>query len=300
MRKRFNVTGSCNPERHYMVDSAKRFAAVEALIDQGEYFTINRARQYGKTTTLDMIWRRLSNRYLVMPISFEGMGDSAYDSEAAFSKAFVGRLERRLEGLDCTTESAGVLRDAAPKSYDELSILITRLCKASKRPIVLTIDEVDKSSDNQLFLNFLGMLRNKYLDRSIDGMDITFHSVVLAGVYDVKNLKLRLRPDEERKYNSPWNIAADFNVDMTFHPDEIAQMLADYEADNHTGMDINAISHEIYKYTSGYPFLVSYICKTIDERLNRQWNETSIVKTVKLLAQGGSTLMDDLAKNLEN
>ncbi|MBQ9588150.1 MAG: hypothetical protein IJR26_09885, partial [Bacteroidales bacterium] len=38
----------------------------------------------------------------------------------------------------------------------------------------------------------------------------------------------------------------------------------------------------------------------IDERLNRQWNETSIVKTVKLLAQGGSTLMDDLAKNLEN
>ncbi len=50
MRKRFNVTGSCNPEWHYMVDTEKRFKAVEDLIDMGEYFTINRARQYGKTT----------------------------------------------------------------------------------------------------------------------------------------------------------------------------------------------------------------------------------------------------------
>ena len=24
MRRKFNITGSCNPERHYMVDSEKR------------------------------------------------------------------------------------------------------------------------------------------------------------------------------------------------------------------------------------------------------------------------------------
>ena len=29
MKKEFNVTGSCNPEWHYMVDTAKRFEAVE-------------------------------------------------------------------------------------------------------------------------------------------------------------------------------------------------------------------------------------------------------------------------------
>ena len=38
-----------------MVSTEKRFKAVQALIDAGEYFTINRARQYGKTTMLDMI-----------------------------------------------------------------------------------------------------------------------------------------------------------------------------------------------------------------------------------------------------
>lgn len=43
MRKRFNVTGSCNPEKHYMVDTEKRFKTVEELIDGGAYFTINQA-----------------------------------------------------------------------------------------------------------------------------------------------------------------------------------------------------------------------------------------------------------------
>ncbi len=28
----------------------------------------------------------------------------------------------------------------------------------------------------------------------------------LAGVYDIKNLKLKLRPGSEHQYNSPWNI----------------------------------------------------------------------------------------------
>lgn len=109
------------------------------------------------------------------------------------------------------------------------------------------IDEVDKTSDNQIFLNFLGMLRNKYLKRQED-MDYTFKSVILAGVYDIKNLKLKLRPDEEKKYNSPWNIAADFEVDMSFSPKEIATMLSEYEADHHTGMDIEEISEEIYTF----------------------------------------------------
>lgn len=67
-------------------------------------------------------------------------------------------------------------------------------------------DEVDKSSDNQIFLSFLGLLREKYL-KCQQGKDVTFHSVILAGVYDIKTLKLKLHPQEESKYNSLWNIA---------------------------------------------------------------------------------------------
>ncbi len=300
MRKRFNVTGSCNPDRHYMVDTEKRFKAVEALIDHGDYFTINRARQYGKTTMLNMIWRRLSDKYLVVPLSFEGLGDEAFASSEAFVATFKRQMARNITSRRLNEALINIWQNSDASSIEGLSLVITDFCKACPSPVVVTIDEVDKSSDNQLFMNFLGMLRNKYLERDREGLNSTFHSVVLAGVYDIKNLKLKLRSDEEKKYNSPWNIAADFNVDMTFHPEEIAQMLGDYENDAHTGMDIKAISEEIYKFTHGYPFLVSYICKMIDEQFDQEWTSDSIVKAVKILVQGGSTLMDDLSKNLEN
>ena len=106
------------------------------------------------------------------------------------------------------------------------------------------IDEVDK---NQVYLGFLGLLRTKYLAQAGD-MDTSFQSVILAGVYDIKNLKLKLRPDEESKYNSPWNIAEDFNMDLSFNPKEIAGMLMEYETDYLTGMDISAVSQWIYGY----------------------------------------------------
>ena len=298
MRKEFNVTGSCNPQRHYMVDTEKRFKAIENLIDRGDYFTINRARQYGKTTILRMIWRKLSDKYLIIDTSFEGVGDTVFKSEASFVRLIVSLMKDALKYVDAPQTS--VLDESTPTTMKELSKVIIRFCQSVQKPVLLMIDEVDKSSDNQLFLNFIGMLRDLYLMRDKQGMNYTFHSVILAGVYDIKNLKLKLRPYAEKKYNSPWNIAADFNVDMTFHPEEIAQMLNDYENDVHTGMDIKAISEEIYKYTTGYPFLVSYICKKIDEEFDQKWTSESVVKAVKVLVQGESTLMDDLSKNLEN
>ena len=300
MRKEFNVTGSCNPQWHYMVDTEKQFKAVESLIDKGRYFTINRARQYGKTTMLQTIRRRLSDEYLIIKTSFEGLGDESFKGEEAFVKMFRGRLQREMGPEGDNSQLMCIWKDDSISDFDKLSKAISNFCKSYQKPIVLLIDEVDKSSVNQTFISFIGMLRDLYLQRGENGMDSTFHSVILAGVYDIKNLKLKLRPDAEKKYNSPWNIAADFNVDMTFHPEEIAQMLSDYENDVHTGMDIKAISEEIYKFTTGYPFLVSYICKKIDEDFGQEWTSESIVKAVKVLVQGNSTLMDDLSKNLEN
>ena len=125
-----------------MVDLSNRIQQIiNQYIEAGQYFTINRARQYGKTTLLYLLEKELRKQdYLVLSLSFEAA------------------------------------------------------------------DEVDKSSDNQIFLSFLGLLREKYL-KCQQGKDVTFHSVILAGVYDIKTLKLKLHPQEESKYNSLWNIA---------------------------------------------------------------------------------------------
>ena len=49
---RFNTTAVCIPSKHYMVDISDKVEQIKKLVDDGKYFTINRARQYGKTTTL--------------------------------------------------------------------------------------------------------------------------------------------------------------------------------------------------------------------------------------------------------
>ncbi len=98
---------------------------------------------------------------------------------------------------------------------------------------------------------------------------------------------------------SPYNIAVDFNIDMSFHPEEIATMLLDYEKDAHKGMDIRAISEELYHYTNGYPYLVSWLCKWIDEQGNRNWTSEGIRKAGKELLMNRTPLFDDMIKNIE-
>ena len=302
MQKRFNTTGCCNPEWHYMVDISGKLAQIKTMIDNGCYFTINRARQFGKTTSIELLYKQLINTHTVIMLSFESDSEDTWKDTISFCNSFVhkliiefGMLERTDEKLFWEKEKPLI------RTFDDLSVSITKYCQASNKPVVLMIDEVDKSQDNQLFLSFLGMLRNKYLKKSVYGHNSTFHSVILAGVYDVKNLKLKLRPNEERKYNSPWNIATDFKVDMSFCPTEIETMLNSYETDHKTGMDIPLIANEIYKYTSGYPFLVSKICELIDTELNKDWSILGILNAIKIIENNDEcTLIDSLIKNIEN
>jgi hypothetical protein len=86
---------------------------------------------------------------------------------------------------------------------------------------------------------------------------------------------------------------------MSFNPAEIATMLRQYEADYQTGMNIAEIAREIREYTDGYPYLVSSICRYIDETLNKDWSIKGIEEAVKLVLTEGSTLFDDVKKNLE-
>ena len=304
--KEFNVEAVCIPSMHYMVDISDKLEQIQKLIEKGKYFTINRSRQYGKTTTLAALFRKLKEDYIILRLSFEGAGSDAFQSDKNFVMYFIRSVAKALKFAGQSAEMIEKWKNKADyeegdyvDAFDYLSDKIACLCENSEKDILLFIDEVDKTSDNQIFLNFLGMLRNKYMKRQ-EGMDDTFKSVILAGVYDIKNLKLKLRPEEEKKYNSPWNIAADFNVDMSFSPKEIATMLEDYEADHHTGMDIGEISNALHFYTNGYPYLVSWLCKWIDEQGDKVWTKENIDLAIKKILETKTTLFDDLSKKYDS
>ena len=305
--KRFNVTGTCVGHKHYMVDISGKLDEIEKLIEAEHYFTINRARQYGKTTTLLHLERRLvaSSEYLVASITFGNVGLSVFDTEENFCNMFLQKISDALAISGANEEYAKKWYQADVTCIGSLDRHLTKMCKNVK--VVLMIDEVDKSSNNRLFLHFLGLLREKYLSRQ-GGKDYAFHSVILAGVTDIKNLKLKLindgvyelLKDEGRVVNSPWNIAADFDVDMSFSIEDISTMLDNYEADNSTGMDVYAIASEIHYHTNGYPFLVSRICKHIDEKLGKIWTTEGVSQAVQIILSERSVLLDDFAKNLNN
>ena len=214
----------------------------------------------------------------------------------------VRQLESIFDGIVCKyndddTVKQIIIDSIKKKAQDMLSLssLISNICKNAEVPVILMIDEVDQASDHKVFIDFLGMLRSKFLKRSTRP---TFQSVILAGVYDIKNLKHRIREDHEHQMNSPWNIAADFSVDMSFTRDDIASMLDEYEKDYKCTMEVKKIAELIYEYTSGYPYLVSKICKLIDERCDQNWTKQGVLEAIKILLKETNTLFDDLRKKI--
>ena len=294
-----------------MVDIKDRLAEIKELVDDGAYFTINRARQYGKTTTLKALKKYLSNDYVVVSTDFQLLSHSNFKSEAAFVRAFSRELVVTIAaGIAVPGKIKSQLQSlATDKQNDadlgELFFTLSNWCAISEKPVVLMIDEVDSATNNQVFLDFLSQLRGYYIHRTERP---TFQSVILAGVYDVKNIKRKIQTEENPdKTNSPWNIATDFCVNMSFMVKDIAGMLKEYEADHHTGMDIEEIATLIYDYTSGYPFLVSRLCQVIDQRiaakaefadLSAAWTKEGLLAGLKILLAEKNALFESLVNKL--
>lgn len=312
MAKYFNTEGACKAAEHYMVKLDGRLGKIKRmLVDRKKYFVINKGRQYGKTTTLQALAKYLSEEYFVFSLDFQKMPDEKFETGETFSCALIGMMRDALQYEEGEEQEkvCGMLSefitDNSEMGMDDLFRFLSDMCRKNPRPIVLIIDEVDSAGNNEVFVKFLAQLRAYYLER--DRVP-TFHSVILAGVYRIKNLKLKLRPESEHQYNSPWNIAADFDIDMSFSTEQIAGMLMEYETDCHTGMDVQAMAEEIHAYTSGYPVLASMICKRIDERImgsdgfkdaKKAWSKAGVEKAVTMILKESNLLFESMVKQLD-
>ena len=314
--KVFNTTAVCIPEKHYMVDLSERVKEIKKLVDAGKYFTINRARQYGKTTTIDALYKVLIAENVVISLDFQDIEDGSFKNGGEFSKAFARIIldAEEFDGLVIPEAIIEKFKELAEKSSDDVKMddlfrVFRMWFKVEINPVVLIVDEVDTATNNQVFLDFLAQLRSLYLKREKNHKIKTFQSVILAGVTDVKHLKSKIRTEDEHKVNSPWNIAADFDIDMSLSEEGIRGMLEEYETDHHTGMDTAAVAKSIREYTNGYPYLVSRVCQRIDEdfiptvfkNLSEAWTEYGVDEAVKKILSGpNNSLFDSLIGKLTN
>ncbi len=86
-------------------------------------------------------------------------------------------------------------------------------------------------------------------------------------------------------------------------------MLESYENDHHTGMNIQNMARLLFDFTSGYPVLVSWLCKLIDERIpgstyfpdkTSAWTKQGCLEAVKILLEEKSPLFESLTGKLSD
>ncbi len=85
-KREFNDTGLCIPGRHYMADTSQKVEDIIRLVEKGKYFTINRPRQFGKTTILSLLTNQLNERddCVALEITFEEMEPDASREQGDF------------------------------------------------------------------------------------------------------------------------------------------------------------------------------------------------------------------------
>ena len=168
MIKQFNVNGACKPDRHYMVELGSRLEEIRKMIDDGAYFFFFFARQYGKTTILRALAEYLKKDYFVLSLDFQRMSYLDFEQESSFVHGLAREILRKIKTEnDIAEEIKEEFVKLADKSNHaprmaEIFDIFSAWCGQTDKPVVFIVDEVDTATNNQVFLDFLCILRISY------------------------------------------------------------------------------------------------------------------------------------------
>lgn len=143
-----------------------------------------------------------------------------------------------------------------------LVAFLTRWADRSSRPLVLFLDEIDALRDETL-LSVLRQLRSGYPERPGHFPQ----SVALIGLRDVRDYRIRLRPEQESLgTSSPFNIKVESLTLRNFTAEEIGELFAQHTADTGQAFTPEAIALA-WELTRGQPWLVNALAAEMVDRL---------------------------------
>jgi hypothetical protein len=300
MKKFFNTTGPCFPEWHYMVDPLKRLKGVEALIDQGQYFVIHAPRQSGKTTFGLALMDKLNalGHYTVLISSIQPAAQGRDPVQAMRIAALCIDRDSRLYLPEAEWAPAVQLDQPLPE--DGLRGYLQQWALANPKPIVLLLDEVDALQDDN-FLALLYQLRTGFTGRNKGGFP---HSVGLIGLRDVRDYKIRLRPDAQSLgTSSPFNIKAkSFFIDR-LDVEDIADLLQQHTDATGQIFEPAAVA-AIADLSKGQPWLVNALANQIVSEIlendsTQPVTEALVWQAKEALILRRDTHLDSLADKLK-
>ena len=271
MERFFNIAGPCVAADHYMLPAAERLPEVVGMIRRKLYFVIHAPRQSGKTTALKQLVRDIngSGERVALYCSLEtlqnvtdvasamGTVETVIWKAVRTSPVFAGIAD----GIRQYALSDEVTRDPATGVLS----LLSRLATDCGKPLVIFFDEADCLCFDPL-VAFLRQLRNGYVNRE----DTPFPaSVALVGLRNIKDYKMRIRPDGESVGQaSPFNVITAVLQMRLFSEPEMRSLNAQHTAETGQVFEEGALV-EAYRLSGGQPYLVNALARWCVEEIHK-------------------------------
>ena len=301
----FNTEGPVRLDDHYAIAPLERVDVDEflGLIRAKRYFVLHAPRQTGKTSALialrDLLNSGAVGDFRCVDVDVE-VAQVARDDVARGIRAILSSLatSARLLGDDYPDGIwPDVLARVGPE--DALKELLTRWCVANPIPLVLLVDEIDSLVGDTL-LSVLRQLRAGYQQRP-GGFP---QSVVLCGVRDIRDYRIRSSTGEVIAGGSPFNVAAKSLRMGDFTEAETRALMAQHTEE--TGQRFSeAAVDSVWTQSCGQPWLVNALCAgaCFDNKAGRDRSRTIEVDDVyaarEELILARRTHLDQLAHKLE-
>ena len=301
----FNTEGPVRAEDHYAIPPLKRGNVDEILqlIRAKRYFVLHAPRQTGKTSALialrDLLNSGAIGDFRCVDVNVE-VGQVARDDVREGVRAILSSLasSARLLGDDFPKRTwPGVFEQSGPN--DALKELLIEWCLANPTPLVLLVDEIDSLVGDTL-LSVLRQLRAGYQQRP-RGFP---QSIVLCGVRDIRDYRIRSSTGEVVAGGSPFNVAAKSLRLGDFTRRETRRLMLQHTLE--TGQRFTPAARKaVWGQTQGQPWLVNALCAgaCFDSEAGRDRSRAIGVEDVndarEELILSRRTHLDQLAHKLE-
>ena len=298
MSRWFNTAGPCQADIHYMLSATSRLPQLERLIEQRSYFVIHAPRQTGKTTAMLALAKQLtsSGRYVAVMVSAEVGTPFRHDPGAA-----------ELSMLDAWWASVqfDLPSDLYPNAFGDggqpgrrIQAALQAWARASPRPLVLFIDEIDSLQDEAL-ISVLRQLRDGYRTRPTNFP----LSVGLIGLRDVRDYKVASGGSDRLNTSSPFNIKVRSLTLRNFNVVEVEQLYQQHTDDTGQVFTKEA-SQTAFDLTQGQPWLVNALAKEVVEDMVTDTGVAitpeHIFEAKEILITRQDTHLDSLAEKLRD
>ena len=258
----FNTEGPVRPHKHYAIEPLERMDVDEllGLIQAERYFVLCAPRQTGKTSTLialrDLLNSGKTGNFRCVKVNVKAaVGHAAQDDREESMRAILSSLANSARLL-----GDGYLDDVWPgvlaKAGADTALLevLTRWCSSNPTPLVLLVDEID-SLVGDVLLSVLRQLRAGHRGRP----HAFPQSVVLCGLRDIKDYRIRSTPGEVITGGSPFNIVAKSLRLENFTETQTRALMARHTEETGQHFTPTAV-HAVWAQTGGQPWLVNALC----------------------------------------